>query len=125
MSAAQVVVLGKSLGGAVALHLAASNPSSFKAIVVENTFLSIEDVAPKASSWVCQATICGMQLQGVLYTVRLQGLLQYSTALSCLPSFALLLLHCLAPKSTAECSVVRRCCRSWGRCLGGARWATS
>ena len=49
MSAVQIVVLGKSLGGAVALHLASSNPSSFKAIVVENTFLSIEDVAPKAS----------------------------------------------------------------------------
>jgi len=43
----QVVVMGKSLGGAVALHLAADNPSTFKAIVVENTFLSIEDVAPK------------------------------------------------------------------------------
>ena len=45
----QIVVLGKSLGGAVALHLAASNPDTFKAIVIENTFLSIEDVAPKVS----------------------------------------------------------------------------
>lgn len=43
----QVVVMGKSLGGAVALHLAADNPSTFRAIVIENTFLSIEDVAPK------------------------------------------------------------------------------
>jgi pimeloyl-ACP methyl ester carboxylesterase len=43
----QVVVIGKSLGGAVALHLAADNPTAFKAIVIENTFLSIEDVAPK------------------------------------------------------------------------------
>ncbi|BDA44881.1 Protein ABHD13 [Coccomyxa sp. Obi] len=42
-----VVVMGKSLGGAVALHLAADNPSAFRAIVIENTFLSIEDVAPK------------------------------------------------------------------------------
>lgn len=52
----QVVVMGKSLGGAVALHLAADNPSTFKAIVVENTFLSIEDVAPKVpllNRWDC------------------------------------------------------------------------
>ena len=47
--AVQIVVLGKSLGGAVALHLAASNPKTFKAVIVENTFLSIEDVAPKVS----------------------------------------------------------------------------
>ncbi len=51
--ALQVVVLGKSLGGAVALHLAASNPDTFKAIVIENTFLSIEDVAPKVTSSPC------------------------------------------------------------------------
>ena len=31
----------------MSLHLAADNPDTFKAIVVENTFLSIEDVAPK------------------------------------------------------------------------------
>ena len=45
--AAQVVVLGKSLGGAVALHLAAANPGLFRAIMIENTFTSIEDIAPK------------------------------------------------------------------------------
>jgi pimeloyl-ACP methyl ester carboxylesterase len=42
-----VIVLGKSLGGAVALHVAAANPGRVAAVVVENTFLSIEDVAPK------------------------------------------------------------------------------
>ena len=46
---AQVVVLGKSLGGAVALHVAATNPDRVAAVIVENTFLSIEDVAPKVS----------------------------------------------------------------------------
>ncbi len=40
-------MLGKSLGGAVALHVAAANPGRVAAVVVENTFLSIEDVAPK------------------------------------------------------------------------------
>lgn len=45
---AQVAVLGKSLGGAVALHVAAANPERVAAVIVENTFLSIEDVAPKA-----------------------------------------------------------------------------
>jgi pimeloyl-ACP methyl ester carboxylesterase len=47
---AQIVVLGRSLGGAVALHLAADNPKAFKALVIENTFLSIEDVAPKVGA---------------------------------------------------------------------------
>ena len=68
MPAVQIVVLGKSLGGAVALHLASSNPSSFRAIVVENTFLSIEDVAPKASLWDRQAIHCSMLSQGAVYT---------------------------------------------------------
>lgn len=43
-------MLGKSLGGAVALHVAAANPERVAAVIVENTFLSIEDVAPKACS---------------------------------------------------------------------------
>ena len=66
--AAQIVVLGKSLGGAVALHLASSNPDSFKAIVVENTFLSIEDVAPKASLCNQQAIHRSMLSRGIAYT---------------------------------------------------------
>ena len=37
----------------MALHLAASNPETFKAVVIENTFLSIEDVAPKVSHRLC------------------------------------------------------------------------
>ncbi|KAK9832839.1 hypothetical protein WJX81_005824 [Elliptochloris bilobata] len=43
----RVAVLGKSLGGAVALHVAATNPDRVAVVMVENTFLSIEDVAPK------------------------------------------------------------------------------
>ena len=84
MLAVQIVVLGKSLGGAVALHLASSNPDSFKAIVVENTFLSIEDVAPKVSHCNQQATHRCMLLQGFVYTKQLQGLLHSSRPLYCL-----------------------------------------
>ncbi len=43
----QVMLLGKSLGGAVAIHLAAANPTRVQALLVENTFTSIEDVAPR------------------------------------------------------------------------------
>ena len=43
----QVMLLGKSLGGAVAIHLAAANPTRVRALLVENTFTSIEDVAPR------------------------------------------------------------------------------
>ena len=41
--------MGKSLGGATAIHLASANPGRFRTIVVENTFTSIEDVAHKVS----------------------------------------------------------------------------
>jgi len=43
----RVGVFGRSLGGAVALALAASRPEAVAAVVVENTFLSIEALAPK------------------------------------------------------------------------------
>ena len=46
----QVSIMGKSLGGATAIHLASANPGSFRTIVVENTFTSIEDVAHKVGS---------------------------------------------------------------------------
>lgn len=39
--------MGKSLGGATAIHLAAANQGKFRTVVVENTFTSIEDVAHK------------------------------------------------------------------------------
>ena len=43
----RVGVFGRSLGGAVALSLAAARPEAVAAVVVENTFLSIEALAPK------------------------------------------------------------------------------
>jgi len=43
----QVVVMGRSLGGAVAIHVAADNQDKLKALIVENTFLSVEDMASK------------------------------------------------------------------------------
>lgn len=43
----QISVMGKSLGGAAAIHLAAANPGKFRTIIIENTFTSIEDVAHK------------------------------------------------------------------------------
>ena len=46
---AQVTLLGKSLGGAVAIYLAAARQNAMQAVIVENTFTSLEDVAPKVS----------------------------------------------------------------------------
>eukprot|EP00878_Enallax_costatus_P034538 GHUV01038300.1.p1 GENE.GHUV01038300.1~~GHUV01038300.1.p1 ORF type:complete len:276 (+),score=63.48 GHUV01038300.1:938-1765(+) len=40
----QIVVFGRSLGGAVAIHLAAGNQDKIKALVIENTFMSVEDM---------------------------------------------------------------------------------
>jgi len=39
-----IILFGRSLGGAVALHLAAQNQSRVKAVMVENTFTSITDM---------------------------------------------------------------------------------
>ncbi|KAF7215665.1 protein ABHD13 [Nothobranchius furzeri] len=41
----KVVLFGRSLGGAVAVHLASVNPHRVAAIIVENTFLSIPHMA--------------------------------------------------------------------------------
>ena len=43
----QIVLLGKSLGGAVSIYLAAARPGAFEAVIVENTFTCLEDVAGK------------------------------------------------------------------------------
>lgn len=45
----QVIVFGRSLGGAVSFGLAAANPGSINSLIVENTFWSIEAVAGKVS----------------------------------------------------------------------------
>ena len=45
----QVAMLGKSLGGAVAIYLAAARQATMQAVIVENTFTSLEEVAPKVS----------------------------------------------------------------------------
>jgi abhydrolase domain-containing protein 13 len=43
----RIVLFGRSLGGAVALHLAARFEDSLKAAIIENTFTSVEDMVPK------------------------------------------------------------------------------
>lgn len=48
----------------MAIHLAAANPGKIAALVVENTFTSIEDVAPKvklAEVLACPVLICNFQ----------------------------------------------------------------
>ncbi|KAF5835417.1 Alpha/Beta hydrolase protein [Dunaliella salina] len=43
----RVVVFGRSLGGAVALHLAAEKPRQVIGVMVENTFTSVEDMVSR------------------------------------------------------------------------------
>jgi abhydrolase domain-containing protein 13 len=42
----KIVVYGKSLGGAVALYVAAKHESKLRGAIVENTFLSVEEMVP-------------------------------------------------------------------------------
>lgn len=42
----KIVVFGRSLGGAVSSWLAAENPTTVRALILENTFLSIPALAP-------------------------------------------------------------------------------
>lgn len=48
----QIVVFGRSLGGAVAFNLAATNPGAINSLIVENTFWSIEAVTGKVNTFV-------------------------------------------------------------------------
>ena len=43
----RIVLFGRSLGGAVALHLAAREEARIRAAVIENTFTSVEDMVPR------------------------------------------------------------------------------
>ena len=42
---ARLLVMGRSLGGAVALGLAAAHPGAFRGVIVENTFTCVADMA--------------------------------------------------------------------------------
>ena len=50
----QIIVFGRSLGGAVAFYNAAANPGMINSLIVENTFWSIEAVTGKV---MCDASL--------------------------------------------------------------------
>lgn len=43
----KIIVYGQSIGGAVAIHLAHSNPTKIRFLIIENTFLSIPHLIPR------------------------------------------------------------------------------
>ncbi len=45
----RLVIYGQSMGGAVAIHLAATNPTTVKYLIVDNTFLNLPSVAARES----------------------------------------------------------------------------
>lgn len=49
-STPKIIVYGQSIGGAVALDLAARNPQIVAALILENTFLSMVSCRSSASS---------------------------------------------------------------------------
>jgi hypothetical protein len=47
VDASRIVLFGRSLGGAVALHLIAKQEGAMKAAIIENTFTSVGDMVPR------------------------------------------------------------------------------
>ncbi|KAI0726102.1 Alpha/Beta hydrolase protein [Fomitopsis betulina] len=48
LSKSPIILYGQSLGGAVAIDLASRNPSAIRAVILENTFLSLPRLIPSA-----------------------------------------------------------------------------
>lgn len=47
VDADRIVVYGKSLGGAVALHIASEREPQIRAVMIENSFLSVAEMVPR------------------------------------------------------------------------------
>lgn len=45
----KIVIYGQSIGGAVAIHLTATNPDKIRFLIVENTFTSIPSLIPRVA----------------------------------------------------------------------------
>eukprot|EP01024_Parvocaulis_polyphysoides_P039034 TRINITY_DN35250_c0_g1_i4.p1 TRINITY_DN35250_c0_g1~~TRINITY_DN35250_c0_g1_i4.p1 ORF type:complete len:236 (+),score=20.51 TRINITY_DN35250_c0_g1_i4:98-709(+) len=61
-----IVLMGKSLGGAVALHLASQNQVKIKALMVENTFSSVTNMVPKMLPFLAFGFGQGKPLNGLV-----------------------------------------------------------
>ncbi|KDQ55509.1 hypothetical protein JAAARDRAFT_37523 [Jaapia argillacea MUCL 33604] len=48
LSKSPIVLYGQSIGGAVSIHLASQNPNTIRALILENTFLSLPRLIPHA-----------------------------------------------------------------------------
>lgn len=66
-----VVLMGESLGGAVAVHLAAESPG--RALVLENTFTSLPDVAAWHFPWLPVRWLMRSQLDALAKIARCRG----------------------------------------------------
>ena len=91
-------MLGKSLGGAVALHVAAANPERVAAVIVENTFLSIEDVAPKACALpmllYCKRHTLHTASTGLLHSGSVHSSTASQLHMLCMPCRAIGVVYC-------------------------------
>ncbi|KAJ3161134.1 hypothetical protein HDU86_007756 [Geranomyces michiganensis] len=59
---AKIVVYGQSIGGAVAIHLAAQNQESIAALIVENTFLTLRKLIPSVMPLIRHVTFLCHQI---------------------------------------------------------------
>jgi len=51
LSKTPVIIYGQSIGGAVSIDLASRNPTKIRALILENTFLSLPRLIPTAMPW--------------------------------------------------------------------------
>jgi len=51
LSKTRIILYGQSIGGAVAIDLVSRNPTTIRALILENTFLSLPRLIPSAMPW--------------------------------------------------------------------------
>ena len=76
----QIIVFGRSLGGAVAFHVAADNPGKINSLIVENTFWSIEAVTGKVTEMMMTSKV--IVIVSVTTLLVIKAMLMLTTAIT-------------------------------------------
>lgn len=86
----KIFIFGRSLGGAVAIDLAARNPNQFGALVVENSFTSVPDMVDivlpflryfkfmSRNQWASESKLAAIKAPTLFFSGRLDELIPFA-----------------------------------------------